>query len=151
MQVLKPPNVKTETDRENLTVYSVRKNITPFTWRIKDKTTVVVFKNISHAITIASSLEKHFFHNKRWPDMTAESLELPHTNPKLPSILNIYEEDWNSLREYCTLWGVSCLTVEDITNKTSAIVFSGQLSSFEANDDMYKSFYEEIYLDGTQA
>lgn len=153
MQVLKPPKVKLDTDQSNKTLYTVKKTLVPFTWRIRDRTTLISFKKLQHAITIASSLEAHYYMMKMWPDMTSDKFELTYGPMTVPNILDIYEESLNDVREYCALWNLGLLIVDEIGMKENTILFSGDLGSFEISNDIYVDHLENIYEfgDGTQA
>lgn len=130
MQTLsRPPLLIAKSDKS---FYTIKHHSIPFTWRIKDRTTVITFKELNHALTVASSIESHYYHTKLWPDMTSDKFELMYGPlSETPNILDIYEEDWDDLREYCALWNTGLLIVENIKLHESSVFFNGSLASFE--------------------
>ncbi len=130
MQTLsRPPLQVAKSDK---TFYTIKHHRVPFTWRIKDRTTVISFRELGHALTVASSLESHYYHTKLWPDMTVDTFELLYGPISSPNILDIYDEEWDDLKEYCALWNTGLLVVENIKfhESSSSMFFSGSLASF---------------------
>lgn len=149
MQVVKPPKQRLITDLGNKKVFTVKKASVPFTWRINDRTTMISFKELEQAITIASSLESHFYHTKSWPDMTSEKFELKYGPLTVPNMLDIYEEQWDDVKEYCAMWNLGLLVVENLKVHDTTILFSGDLVSFVAPTSLYLDHLEDVF--GTQA
>lgn len=139
-----PPLIIPSTDKSNMSVYTVKKANIPITLRIRDQTRLVSFKNVSHATTIASSFESHYIFTKLWPDMTAEIFNLSKGPFVSPSILDIFQEDFDELREYCALWNIGLLVVENLRIHESSILFNGQLFSFDVNQKEYIDHLENI-------
>ncbi len=129
--IAKPP---LQVAKSNQYFYTIKHHKVPFTWRIKDRTTVITFKELGHAVTVATSIESHYYHTKLWPDMTSDKFELMYgpISPE-PNILDIYEEEWDDLREYCALWNTGLLIVENIKlhESSSSVLFNGSLASFQ--------------------
>lgn len=139
------PRVLQNTDEKNKCIYTVKKANVPVTLRIHDKTTMITFRDISHATTIASSFESHYVFTKLWPDMTAESFKLTKGPFMAPLILDIFEEDFDELREYCALWNVKLLVIENLSmHNNESILFNGQLFSFDVNQKEYMDHLENI-------
>ncbi len=122
-------------------VYTVKKTNVPITLRIRDKTRLVSFKDISHATKIASSFESHYVFTKLWPDMTSESFELSKGPFLAPAILDIFQEDFDELKEYCALWNIGLLVVENLKIHETSILFNGHLFSFDVD------VHEKEYID----
>lgn len=122
-------------------LYTVRhQQKVPFTWRVNDRTTVVSFRNVTHASKVAISLESHFFTKKLWPDMTSEHFELVYSNQiaNEPYILDVYEHTWDELREYCALWNVGLLVIDDeLDVKDESFTFTGSLATFQVPIEGY--------------
>lgn len=114
-------------------IYTIKKTNVPITLRIRDKTRLISFKNISHATKIASSFESHYVFTKLWPDMTLETFELSKGPFVAPSILDIFQEDFDEIREYCALWNIGLLVVENLNIHENSILFNGHLFSFDVN------------------
>lgn len=149
MQMLKPPRTKLFVDQDDKKLYTIKKANVPFTWRINDRTTMISFKELEQTITIASSLESHFYHTKSWPDMTAEKFELKYGPLTVPNILDIYEEEWNDVKEYCAMWNMGLLVVNNLKIHDTTILFSGDLVSFQAPTSLYLDHLEHVF--GIQA
>ena len=132
MQTLsKPPPLVAKDDKS---FYTIKHHKVPFTWRIKDRTTVITFRDLEHAVKVATSIESHYYHTKLWPDMTSDKFELMYgPMTQTPNILDIYEEDWDELREYCALWNTGLLIVENIKlhESSQSVLFNGSLASFQ--------------------
>lgn len=139
-----PPLILPSTDQSNMSVYTVKKANIPITLRIRDKTRLVSFKDVSHATTIASSFEAHYVFTKLWPDMTNESFNLSKGPFIAPSILDIFQEDFDDLRDYCALWNIGLLVIENLKIYDSSILFNGQLFSFDVREKDYIDHLENI-------
>lgn len=140
-----PPKILQHTDRRGKNVYTVKKSNIPVTLRIRDKTTLVSFKDFNHAITIASSFESHYIFTKLWPDMTSNSFNLTRGPFMSPVMLDISEENFDDLREYCALWNVSLLVIENLNMyNNDSMLFNGQLFSFDVQEKNYIDHLENI-------
>ena len=127
--LIRPPTLISKGDQF---FYTIKKHKVPFTWRIKDKTTVITFRDLEHAVTVATSIESHYYHTRFWPDMTSDKFELVYGPlSQTPKILDIYKEEWDDLREYCALWNTGLLVVENIKLHESSVLFNGSLASFQ--------------------
>lgn len=142
--IIVPPLVLPSTDQTNNMVYTVKKANIPITLRIRDQTRLISFKNVSHATTIASSFEAHYVFTKLWPDMTSESFHLSKGPFTTPAILDIFQEDFDEVREYCALWNIGLLVVENLKFHDSSILFNGHLFSFEVDGKDYIDHLENI-------
>lgn len=142
--IIPPPLVLPSTDQSNFSVYTVKKANVPITLRIRDQTRLVSFKNVSHATTLASSFEAHYVFTKLWPDMTAESFQLSKGPFVAPAILDIFQEDFDELREYCALWNIGLLLIENLNFHESSIMFNGHLFSFDVDKKDYTEHLENI-------
>ena len=130
--------------QSDMVVYTVKKANIPITLRIRDQTRLVSFKNISHATTIASSFESHYIFTKLWPDMTSEGFHLSKGPFIAPAILDIFQEDFDELREYCALWNIGLLLIENLKIHDSSILFNGHLFSFDVDKKDYIDHLENI-------
>lgn len=129
---------------KDFSVYTVKKANIPITLRIKDKTRIVSFRNVSDATTIASSFESHYIFTKLWPDMTSDNFHLSKGPFIVPGILDIFQEDFNELKEYCALWNVGLLVVENLNIHDSSILFGGYLLSFNLDEKNYIDHFESV-------
>lgn len=140
-----PPKILPNTDKHDLVVYTVKKANVPITLRVRDQTRLVTFKNISHATTIASSFESHYVFTKLWPDMTSESFNLSKGPFVAPAMLDIFQEDFDEIRQYCALWNIGLLLIENLNIHESSILFNGHLFSFDVNRDDYITHLDNIF------
>lgn len=143
--VTPPPIIVPSTNQKNRSIYTVKKSNVPVTLRIRDRTTLMTFKEVSDATTIASSFESHYIFTKSWPDMTAEAFQLTKGPFMGPNILDIFQEDFDDIREYCALWNISLLIVDNLKiHNGESILFSGDLLTFEVSQDDYLNHLENI-------
>lgn len=140
--ILVPPIPKTTYD-PGMKLYTIRKEKTPMAWNINDRSTMLSFKNVDHAILIASMAESHYKSNKEWP-----------IEPKFefhrqiyPTILGIKQYEYEKISSMCSLWGVNLLILDDIEEVSPLkYQFVGEIEKFDEILEEHKEFLDFLYI-----
>ena len=143
--LLLPPPFQRFTNQHDAIVYTVKKSNIPVTLRIRDQTRLITFKKVEHATTIASSFEAHYVFTKLWPDMTSDNFQLSKGPFVAPAMLDIFQENFEDLKEYCALWNIGLLLIEDLNIYESSLLFNGHLFSFDVNKNDYITHLDNIF------
>jgi hypothetical protein len=141
--VTRPPTLTTfKSNQDTYLIYNVR---VPYTCRIMDRTTLVIFPNINHAHFIRNVLEAHYTQHKTWPDMTHKDLffNLQHDTT---NILDIVCVDPNDIFEMCLKLNVNACVVEDIEEFGNKVSIRCDIIDLEPRADTYRDTLESIYL-----
>lgn len=127
--------------------FLITNNKVPYTCRVNDRTSLVVFAEFHHAFTIAQLLEYHYVENKVWPDITNPPGRLrlnTHIKPRYLRVSPIYVQ---SIFEECLKKNVSACIIEDIIENgdDNLVIRSNMLDIYPSPED-FKTTLEDIYL-----
>ena len=124
-------------------VFLIHKSNKPLTWNINERSAVVSFSNIDHALFIASLSESHYASNKEWPS----NIKFSFHKQVIPTILGVKNEEYNKMLSMCTVWGVDLLYITDIQEKSPLqFGFSGEVHKTEFQYEVQKDFLEYLYI-----
>lgn len=124
--------------------YLIYKGKTPYTSRIKDKTTLVVFQRKDYAKTVRTILESHFIQYNAWPDLN-EAMFSKITNER-HGLLDIEYIDPFSIFDMCLRLNMNVCVVEDISEKNDKITIQCDLIDVEPRPETYRTTLEELYM-----
>lgn len=127
----------------DMNLYMIRKDKIPMAWNIQEKSTMVTFKKVEHALLIASMTESHYKSNKEWPIDAKFSFH----KQVIPTILDIKQHDYKRISRMCSLWGINLLILNEIEEVSPLKYnFIGELEKFDEVLDEHKDFFEYLYI-----
>ena len=126
--------------------FVITNNKVPYTCRVNERTSLVVFAEFHQAFTIAQLLETHYVENKIWPDITRPPGRLRLNTQIKPKHLRVKPIQVQSIFEECLKLNVSACIIEDVIEEhENLIIRSNMLDIFPSTDD-FKTTLENIYL-----
>ena len=128
-------------------LFIIQNQRVPMTLRIQKHTTLITFKRYQDAELISEALETQYMVQKQWPDLTSEDFSVFRypigSGP--PTILDIVPQEYDRLKDICTMWNLNMCVIEEIKQKKSSLNFTGDILSFTAPVEYYRGIYEVIY------
>ncbi len=141
---IKPPTLTTFSSNHAYLIYHAR---VPYTCRVMDRTTLVVFPNINHAQFVRNALETYYAHHKTWPDMSNQEVFFNSRPDASMNILDIVCIDPNDIFNMCLKLNVNACVVEDIEEVGNKVAIKCDIIDLEPRAETYRDTLESIYLE----
>ena len=144
--IVRPPVTKTSFFPEKQ-IYLVYNQKVPYTCRANDRTSLVIFPEISHAHKISQILETHYSIHKEWPDISDTTLSLNFKNTRKElTYIDIIPIDPFEIFHMCLKLNLSACIVDNIEESENQFkVICNVIDIFPSTDD-FKATLENIYL-----
>ena len=139
-----PPSITTFLDGQR--AYLVYNNKIPYTCRVNDRTSLVVFSELRYAYTISQLLEAHYNETKLWPDISKpEKLKL---NKDLAiKRLKIKPIHVQSIFNLCLNLNVSACVIEDVVEEFDTLTIRSTVLDIYPSSDDFRANLENLYLE----
>ncbi len=126
--------------------FVITNNKVPYTCRVNDRTSLVVFAEFHQAFTIAQLLESHYMENRTWPDITNPPGRLRLNNQIKPIHLRVKPIYVQSIFEECLRMNVSACIVEDVIEDNENLIIRSNMLDIHPSPEDFKGTLENIYL-----
>ena len=118
----------------------------PYTCRVNDRTSLVVFAELKHAHTVCQLLETHYNETKMWPDITKpEKLKL--NSDLAVKQLKIKPIHVQSIFQTCLNLNVNACIIEDVEESFDTLVIKSSIIDIYPSTDDFKANLESLYLE----
>lgn len=143
-----PPITKLGYGGKKNEAYLIYKGRVPYTTRVNDKTTLVVFNKPDYANFVRVFLESHFLQHKSWPNiLNHENVSFVHDRVQDFGLLDVEYINPYSIFDMCLRLNVHACVVDNITEKNDRITIHCDFIEVEPRPDTYRYVLENIYDD----
>lgn len=139
LTIPRPPPTKTN-QWERGQAYLIYKGKIPYTCRVKDKTTLVVFHHKEYAHFIRMFLETHFVQYNTWPNMVETSFGKAYDH----GLLDVEPIDPYSIFDMCLRLNVNACVVDEISETDNKVTVNCEIIEVEPRADTYRHVLEEL-------
>lgn len=144
--IVRPPVAKTSFFPEKR-VFLVYNRTVPYTCRVNDRTSLVIFPEFSQAYLMSQMLESHYTTNKHWPDISDNKMLLNYRDvQKGLSHLKIKPIDPYQIFHMCLRLNVNACVVEEMEESDNQLRIRCSVIDIYPSSEDFKMTLEDIYL-----
>lgn len=127
--------------------FLITNNKVPYTCRVNDRTSLVVFAEFHHAFTVSQLLEAHYTENKIWPDITHPPGRLKLNTTLRPRYLKVKPIYVQSIFEKCLKLNVNACIIEEVIEEDENLIIRSNMLEIHPSFDDFKKVLEKTYLE----